>query len=497
MNLLVVLPILSALLFGILSLFAWGRVNFQRYLSLVGTVAHLVVSAALLQSVRAQGIQVMQLGNWPAPFGISLVIDLFSAVMLVMTGIMGVLIALFAFASIDSGRIRYGFYPLFFLLIMGVSGSFSTGDLFNLYVWFEVMLMASFVLMAMGGTRAQMEGSTKYVVMNLMGSILFLMAIAVSYTQAGTLNMADMAVQLAAQNQPGLTAVLAVLYLSAFGIKAAIFPFFFWLPASYHTPPVVITALFSGLLTKVGVYSLVRVFTLIFTGDPGFTQPLLLILAGLTMVIGVLGAAAQWDLRRLLAFHIISQIGYLLMGLGLFTEMALAGTVFFMIHVIFAKTALFLVAGIIHNLVGTFNLKKVGGLYRAYPLLTLMFAFPALSLAGLPPFSGFFAKLILVTAGLSITDAGPGPYIIVAVSLVVSLLTLFSMSKIWVEGFWTPAATEHTRNPVTGWHWAPVILLSIAVIVLGSQPFFEISQQAAAQLMDRTLYIEAVLGAMP
>jgi multicomponent Na+:H+ antiporter subunit D len=418
-------------------------------------------------------------------------------VMLVMTGIMGVLIALFAFAAIDNGRIRYGFYPLFFLLIMGVSGSFSTGDLFNLYVWFEVMLMASFVLMAMGGTRAQMEGSTKYVVMNLMGSILFLMAIAVSYTQAGTLNMADMAVQLAAQNQPGLTAVLAVLYLSAFGIKAAIFPFFFWLPASYHTPPVVITALFSGLLTKVGVYSLVRVFTLIFIGDPGFTQPLLLILAGLTMVIGVLGAAAQWDLRRLLAFHIISQIGYLLMGLGLFTEMALAGTVFFMIHVIFAKTALFLVAGIIHNLVGTFNLKKVGGLYRAYPLLTLMFAFPALSLAGLPPFSGFFAKLILVTAGLSITDAGPGPYIIVAVSLVVSLLTLFSMSKIWVEGFWTPAATEHTRNPVTGWHWAPVILLSIAVIVLGSQPFFEISQQAAAQLMDRTLYIEAVLGAMP
>jgi multicomponent Na+:H+ antiporter subunit D len=383
------------------------------------------------------------------------------------------------------------------LLIMGVSGAFATGDLFNLYVWFEVMLMASFVLMAMGGTRAQMEGATKYVVLNLMGSILFLMAIAVSYTQAGTLNMADMAVQFSQRDNPGLVTVLSVLFLSAFGIKAAIFPFFFWLPASYHTPPVVITALFSGLLTKVGVYSLVRVFTLIFTGDPGFTQPLLLILAGLTMVIGVLGAAAQWDLRRLLAFHIISQIGYLVMGLGLFTELALAGTVFFMVHVIFAKTALFLVSGIIHNTVGTFNLKKIGGLFRSYPLLTLMFAFPALSLAGLPPFSGFFAKLILVRAGLSMPDAGSGPYIIVAVSLVVSLLTLFSMSKIWVEGFWTPAVDEHPRNRITAWQWTPVILLSVVVLVLGSEPFFVISQQAAAQLMDRTQYIQAVLGAVP
>jgi multicomponent Na+:H+ antiporter subunit D len=447
--------------------------------------------------VREDGIQVMQLGNWPAPFGITLAVDLFSAIMLSMTGVMGLLIAIYAFATIDVQRIRFGFYPLFFLLITGVSGSFSTGDLFNLYVWFEVMLMASFVLLAMGGTRAQMEGATKYVVINLMGSILFLMAIAMSYNLAGTLNMADMARQFAAMDEPGLVTVLSIIYLSAFGIKAAIFPFFFWLPAAYHTPPVVITALFSGLLTKVGVYSIVRVFTLIFTGDPGFTQPLLLIIAGITMVTGVLGAAAQWDLRRLLSFHIISQIGYLIMGLGLLTELALTGTIYFMIHVIFAKTALFLVAGITNNIAGTFNLKKLGGLYRSYPLLTIMFALPALSLAGLPPFSGFFAKLILVSAGLNMPEAGMGPYLIVAVSLVVSLLTLFSMSKIWVEGFWTPATEEHPRQPVSIWQWVPVIFLAFAVIAISSEPFFEISRQAAAQLMDRTIYIQAVLGVSP
>jgi multicomponent Na+:H+ antiporter subunit D len=233
---------------------------------------------------------------------------------------------------------------------MGVSGAFLTGDIFNLYVWFEVMLIASFVLLSLGGEKAQIEGAFNYVTLNLLSSALFLAAVGILYGMVGTLNMADLSIKLQTLQIPGLATVLAMLFFIAFGIKAAVFPLFFWLPASYHTPPVAVSALFAGLLTKVGVYSLIRVFTLLFLEDVNFTHNLILVVAGLTMVTGVLGAVAQYDFRRLLSFHIVSQIGYLLMGLGLFTVSSLAAAIFFMAHVILAKSTLFLVSGVVHRL---------------------------------------------------------------------------------------------------------------------------------------------------
>jgi multicomponent Na+:H+ antiporter subunit D len=234
----------------------------------------------------------------------------------------------YSFASIDVQRESFGYYPLLHILLMGVCGAFLTGDIFNLYVWFEVMLIASFVLLALGGERAQLEGAIKYVTLNLISSAFFLTAVGILYGMIGTLNMADLARQLSTVAQPGLVMTLAMLFFVAFGIKAALFPLFFWLPASYHTPPVIVSALFAGLLTKVGVYALVRVFTLLFIRDSSYIPTLILVVAGLTMVTGVLGAVAQNEIRRLLSFHIVSQIGYLLMGLGLFTPLVLAGTVF-------------------------------------------------------------------------------------------------------------------------------------------------------------------------
>jgi multicomponent Na+:H+ antiporter subunit D len=502
MNIFLVLPIIIPLFTAALALLTWQFERFQRLLGLLGAIGLLFASLGLAYSVWHDGIQVMQVGNWPAPYGITLIADLFSAIMVMMAGVMGMAVTVYSIASIGGQRSRFGYYPLLNILLMGVCGAFLTGDIFNLYVWFEVMLIASFVLLSLGGERAQIEGAIKYVTLNLMSSALFLAAVGLLYGITGSLNMADLAVKLPNINQTGLITTLAMLFLIAFGIKAAIFPLFFWLPASYHTPPVTVSAIFAGLLTKVGVYSLIRVFTLLFIQDVNFTHTLILALAGLTMVTGVLGAVAQFDFRRLLSFHIISQIGYLLMGLGLYTVPALAGTVFFMAHVIVAKSTLFLVSGISYRLQGSYQLKKLGGLYSTSPALSVLFLIPALSLAGIPPLSGFFAKLALIRAGLGLEQ-----YAIVTVALGVSILTLYSMIKIWTEAFWKPLPPRSFDGPVAeadiGASWnmgiliGPIAALAFLTVTIGllAEPFYSLATLAAEQLLNPAGYIEAVLGA--
>jgi multicomponent Na+:H+ antiporter subunit D len=500
MNILLILPILIPLLTAAVSILAWKSRRVQRGLGVVGTAALMVAGLQLFRAVQQQGIQAARMGNWPAPFGVTLVADLFSAVMVVLAGLMGFAVAIYSLVSVDKPRESFGYYPLLHILLMGVCGAFITGDIFNLYVWFEVMLIASFVLLALGGERAQLEGAIKYVTLNLISSAIFLAAVGILYGAAGTLNMADLARQFNAVSHPGLVTTLAMLFLIAFGIKAAVFPLFFWLPASYHTPPVAVSAIFAGLLTKVGVYALVRVFTLLFVQDVSFTHNLILIIAGLTMVTGVLGAAAQNEIRRILSFHIVSQIGYMIMGLGLFSPLAIAGSVFYIAHHIIVKTNLFLIGGLVHRLQGTSQLKESGGLYRRHPLVAILFLIPALSLAGIPPLSGFWAKLTLVQAGLEIKQ-----YAIVITSLAVSLLTLFSMTKIWTEAFWkekpetsqresAPAAQPLSFGAALLYH-IPIVMLALLTLAIGlsAEPIFALAQQAAAQLLNPAEYIEAVL----
>ncbi len=493
----IALPILLPLLFGILSLFAWQSVRWQKTLSLLGATAQLGAALWLLVTVQQNGIQHLQVGSWPAPFGIVMAVDLFSAIMVTVAAVVALVIAAYSQAAIDPPRVQFGYYPLFFFLLMGVNGAFITGDLFNLYVWFEVMLMSSFVMLALGGERPQIEGAIKYVILNLLSSTIFLSAVGLLYNLGGTLNMADLALRLPRLEVGSQVTLIAMLFLVAFGIKSAIFPLFFWLPASYHTPPVTITALFSGLLTKVGVYALFRVFTLLFVQDTAYTHTIILVIAGFTMVTGVFGAAAQMDLRRLLSFHIISQIGYLLMSLGLFSQPALAAGIYFMVHVILAKTSLFLVAGIVEKMDGSFNLKELGGIYSTRFGVALLFLLPGLSLAGLPPLSGFFAKLALVVAGFELQQ-----YPIVAAGLAVSLMTLYSMTKIWNEAFWKePQDLAHRppHKPISAWLWVPtatLVLLSLLAGIL-AEPLLNLANQAAAQLADPSIYIQAVLGTVP
>jgi multicomponent Na+:H+ antiporter subunit D len=495
MSALVVLPILVPLATAIACLFARRRAR-QRGLSVAGAALLLAVAAALLHRVSSEGIQVMRVGAWPAPFGITLVADLLAAIMVLLTGITGLAVAVYSLGSIDERREANGFHTLYHVLLMGVCGAFLTGDLFNLYVSFEVMLLASFVLLALGGERGQLEGGVKYVTLNLLSSAIFLAAVGVLYGIAGTLNMADLARAASLGIAPDLVPVLAVLFLVAFGIKAALFPFFFWLPASYHTPPIAVSAVFAGLLTKVGVYALIRAFTLIFIGDTAFTHGLILLTAALTMVTGVLGAAAQMEFRRVLSFHIVSQIGYMVMGLGLLTPLGLAGSVFYLMHHIVVKTNLFLVGGIVRHLGGSYALKDLGGLYRSRPGLALLFLVPALSLAGIPPLSGFWGKMVLVKAGLE-AEA----YVVTAVALAVSLLTLYSMTKLWNEAFWKPRPVEASGSPaapasVPATLLGPVLgLAAVTVAVgLGAGPVFGLASRAAAQLSEPAQYIAAVLG---
>ncbi len=500
MSWVLVLPILVPLATALLCFALRGPSPAQRFVSVAGAAALLAAALFLLREVLAGGILVAQMGDWPAPFGISLVADRLAAIMVVITGIVAVAVAVYALADIDERRQRYGFHPLFHILLTGICGAFLTGDLFNLYVWFEVMLIASFALLVLGGERAQIDGAVKYVALNLISTVMFLSAVGLLYGMTGTLNMAELSLRVREVENTGLLSAVAMLFLVAFGIKAAIFPLFFWLPAAYHTPPVAVSAVFSALLTKVGVYALIRVFTLIFTHDVGYTHQAMLIVAALTMVTGVLGAAAQTEIRRILSFHIISQIGYMILGLALFTPLGLMGAVFYLVHHIIVKANLFLVSGVANRLGGSFDLNALGGLYAERGWLAILFLIPAFSLAGFPPLSGFWAKLLLIQASLEI-DA----YWVAAVALVVGLLTIYSMTKIWNQAFWRPRP-ENTPIPVVPVSRGDLLLLTVPIAAMAAltlvigiwvQPFLTLASEAAAELLNPAVYVAAVLGRAP
>jgi multicomponent Na+:H+ antiporter subunit D len=491
------LPILIPLFIVVLLLPGLGNTRWLKSVGITGAFASFVLNVVIFINVRSGGILVMQAGGWSAPFGITIAIDLLSAVLLVFTSFTAFLVALYSLNGLPENYHKNKFFLFFHTLMMGVSGAFIAGDIFNMYVWFEVMLISSFVLITLGGRFKQLEGAVKYVTMNLMGSFFFLAAIGLIYGKTGTLNMADLSLILREHEQSFLMYSSFVLFFIAFAVKAAVFPFFFWLPSSYHTPPVAITALFAGLLTKVGVYAMIRFTTLFLLYLTPFWQNLLLIAAGSTMVIGVLTAAAQYDIRRILSFHIISQIGYMIMGLAFFSTFGIAAAVFFLIHNVLAKTGTFLAGGLIHRKTGSFHLRSIGGLFKNNPWMGLIFFLPAMSLAGLPPLSGFFGKLFLIKGGFE-----SGNYIITAISVWVGIVTLFSMLKIWNEAFWKPKPDD---APVISYKRLkpsliiPVGLFALATLALGLSAgwFMETLTDAAESLKNPEVYIRTVLPKTP
>ncbi len=493
------LPIVIPFLTGLLAFLLRERPA-GALISAGGCIALLVASGVLMVHVLNRGVVAGQMGNWPAPFGITLVADLLSAVMVVITAITGLAVSVYALAEINRREEYLGYHALFQVLLAGVCGAFLTGDLFNLYAWFEVMLISSFGLLVLGGSKAQIDGGIKYVTLNLVSTILFLSGVGLLYGLTGTLNIADLSLAVDEVENQALLTVIAVMFMIAFGVKAAVFPLFFWLPAAYHTPSFSVSAVFAGLLTKVGVYALIRMFTLIFDHDIGYTHTILLWVAGLTMVTGVLGAAAQSDFRKILSFHIVSQIGYMILGLALYTPLAVVGAVFYLVHHIIVKANLFLIAGVAEKLTGSTELKEIGGLYKSAPLLGILFLIPAFSLAGFPPLSGFWAKYILVKAALDIEM-----WVIAGVALAVGLLTIYSMTKIWAQAFWEPHPydLEPKMNILTpGQRWLyclPIAFLATLTIIIGffPEPFVQFAERSAEQLLNPAAYVEAVLGEQP
>lgn len=491
MSWLVILPIAIPLATTALSVAVRGNARAQLKLGIGGGLILLLFSLALLAAVAEQNILVTQVGGWPAPFGITLVADRFSAIMVGVAAFLGLGALVYSVAERNDERAKGGHFAVTHALLAGANGAFLTGDLFNLYVWFEVLIMSSFVLLTLGKGKIQIAGAVPYVAMNLVSSALFLSAVGLLYGITGALNLAELSQRVTQSGEPVALYGAAALLFVAFGLKSAIFPLFFWLPASYHTPPVAVSALFSGLMTKVGVYATIRVFSLVFASrmsEPA--QPYLLIIAGATMLTGVLGAVSQFEVRKLLSFHIISQIGYMIMGLALFTKMALGGAIFFILHNIVVKSTLFFVAGTMKMAGGSFDLKKLGGLYHRSPLLSMLFLVPALSLAGFPPLTGFWGKLALIKAGLDLES-----YAIVLVSIVTSVLTTFSMLKIWNEGFWKESASEVRPKRVPTAALLPICALVALMLIISFVPgaFMNFSFMAAEELINRNAYLAAVL----
>lgn len=499
MSWLLVYPILIPLLTAVLS-YLFRKSPAGRWISVAGTVALLLASVVLMAEVLEEGVVAAQMSNWQAPFGITLVADLLGAVMVVITAITGLATVIYTLSEIPERLERLGFHALLQTLLMGVCGAFVTGDLFNLYVWFEVMLISSFGLLVLGASREQLDGGIKYVLLNLVSTIMFLAGTGLLYGLTGTLNMADLHLAVRKVENTGLLTTVAVMFMVAFGVKAALFPLFFWLPASYHTPPVAVSAIFAGLLTKVGVYALIRMFTLVFDQDVGFTHTILLWASVVTMVTGVLGAAAMNDFRRILSFHIISQIGYMVLGLALYTPLGLMGAVFYLVHHIIVKANLFFVAGVAKRIAGSTDLARIGGLYAHAPVLAFLFLIPAFSLAGFPPLSGFWAKYVVVKAALDLEM-----WFVAGVSLAVGLLTIFSMTKIWGSAFW-PAHPDGVKPRLSdlpmGDRMAlmlPIVALAALTCIIGLFPesFVLFAERAATQLLDPTDYVTTVLGVQP
>ncbi|MEX1312538.1 MAG: proton-conducting transporter membrane subunit [Desulfotignum sp.] len=479
------------------AIFTWFFRDHHRHAgtaATAGALIHLAGSALLLSAVMAQGPKALWVGDWPAPAGICLVADLLSAVLVLSTAVIHVAVVIYTRIDTTPGQIRAGFHPFMQILTAAICGAFLTGDLFNLYVWFEVMLMASFGIMVMNHPAGRLPNAVKYVTLNMVATMFLLTGIGLVYGMTGTLNLADLHDKAALVKNPGLLAGISLILMTAFGIKSALFPLFFWLPASYHTLPPGMAAFFGGLLTKVGVYALIRLFTLVFVTQTHITHTILMIAAGLTMVAGVVTAASQMDIRRILSFHIISQVGYMVLGLAVFTPLALAAALIYMVHNIIAKATLFLAGGLIHRAGGSFHLKQIGGLYKTHGLLSAGFFIPAFALAGFPPLSGFWAKLLIIYACLESRH-----FAAAALAACVGLLTLFSMVKIWMEAFWKPSPRPRDISNTQGspwWMMAPVLSLCLLILLMGifMEPVLQVALAAGEQLLHPAAYMAAVKG---
>ncbi|MHA2789889.1 Na+/H+ antiporter subunit D [Corynebacterium sp. S7] len=494
--------------------------NLQRLIAISTLIVIVVLSGAMILVADLEGIQTVQIGGWDAPVGITLVADRLSTVMLFVSAIVLFCVMWYAIAQ----GIRDGtdeepvavFLPVYMLLTMGVNLSFLAGDLFNLYVGFEVFLVASYVLLTLGASPERVRAGISYVMVSMLSSMIFLFALAGVYAAVGTMNMAQIGIRMEEIPDGTRNAIFATL-LVAFGIKAAIFPLDAWLPDSYPTAPSLVTAVFAGLLTKVGVYSIIRMRSAVFTD--GSLDTLLMWVALATMLVGILGALAQNDIKRLLSFTLVSHIGYMIFGIALGSAQGLSGAIFYAVHHILVQTSLFLVVGLIERQAGTSSLRRLGSLLYTAPVIAILYFIPALNLGGIPPFSGFLGKILLLQAGAN--EGSWLSWVLIAGAVVTSLLTLYVMMLVWSKGFWrdrkdapegelvaarpaplmdvTDTVKLKEREDVGKLPFgmvastATLVIASLSITVLAG-PISAITGRAAESAQDVTIYRTAVLG---
>jgi multicomponent Na+:H+ antiporter subunit D len=485
-------PILLPLLTALVSLF-WGRPGALRRWFVGGSAAAQLGIAVWLVIETFHGRTfVLGLGGWPSQFGIVVVVDLLSAVMIALSTLTTLASVLYGFAE-SPLRIEHPLRaPLTQFLVMGINLTFCTGDLFNLFVAFEVMLIASYSLLTLEADDWDIKHAFPYVAINLFGSALFISACGLAYMIFGTLNFAEIAMRSGPLAGDFRVHLLALLFIVIFGIKAGLFPLYYWLPNSYPTLPIPISALFAGMLTKVGVYVLLRMFGTVLPHELTFAHTLLAWLAGATMVLAVIGAISRNFIRGILSFHILSQIGFMVLAIGFFTPLSLAACIFYIVHHIVVKSSLFLVGGVAMHLNGTDNLDRMGNLWKRTPWLGVLFLLQALSLAGMPPLSGFWGKYLIVVVGLQQRE-----YWLVGASILASILTLFSMIKIWNGAFLPASSTVPVQTGDRRWVAMTAVVAALTcvslIIGLGAETFVQIALRAAEHLLDQQGYAQAVL----
>ncbi|HIY75348.1 MAG TPA: Na+/H+ antiporter subunit D [Candidatus Sphingobacterium stercorigallinarum] len=491
-------PVFIHLFTAIVQLIAWRKTVTQRFLGVGGTFIGLLIAIRLFTKVYEEGTLHLNASNWESPFGIVFVADMLSATMVLLTSIAGFAVAIFSSTGISRQRMLYGYFPIFHFLLMGLNGAFLTGDIFNLYVWFEVVIISSFVLMTLGGRKTQLEGAVKYMAMNILASTFFLTGIGILYGITGSLNMADLALKIKLIENQSLVGITSIFFLIGFGIKSAVFPLYYWLPSSYHTPPSAVAATFGGLLTKVGIYAILRVFSLIFIPDE-FTKNLFMVMAVLTILTGSFGALIKSNIRRMFSYLIVCHIGFMLGGIAMFTKLALMGTIFYLIHDILVKTNMFLIAGVIRQLRGTLNMPKLGGLYHHYPMISLLIALVLFSLVGIPPLSGFWPKIYLFQSAFFDRQ-----FFFVGALIVGSLATLYVIANMWSEVFWkkTPQDVE-VDDKFKDLAPFKKILLILPILILCSVTLYvglnaeniiQVVDRITNELLDTSSYLQTVLG---
>jgi multicomponent Na+:H+ antiporter subunit D len=528
----VIAPLLVALVTAAATLLTRRFGRTQVTLSLLGGVGYLAAVGWLVSEVDplgASNVFVYQLSNWQAPFGITLVADSLSAFMLAFSAVLTLAALVFSASYVDAFGQRVSYHPLFHFMLVGVTGSFLTGDIFNLFVWFEVMLMSSYVLVVFYSGPEHTRAALQYVVLNLVGSAVMLLAIGGLYSTTGTLNMADLSRRMADPAAYGDFAIAPVLGLSAllfavFALKAGLAPFQFWVPAAYRAAPAPVSAMLAGVVKKVGVYAIIRVYFTVFGAAalsglslPGlsvpdggstllaFYGPVLFVMAATSIVVGGLGAVGRDDIDGLLAYSSIGQVGFIVLPLAIAAtapteEIRVLGVAAALVYALnhgFAKGLLFLASGAVYDAVGTEQFPDLGGLTESAPWLSGSFFVGALALVGIPPLSGFFGKMLVFDAAGRASAAGiAGSNLALGVALVGAILTIAYFSRAWNRGFWGDPPLLVRKSDAKFSLVAVVVALALAVVVLGVgfDVVMRAAEAGAEAALDRQAYVDAVLG---